>query len=88
MAMNLVNEISKELSTQMQSEMDFEILSNMLVQSCGWHKVNLLRFKDRYHAVDIKNWLLDNAKGNWECRGSYFVFEDAGDAVNFTLKWR
>lgn len=84
--MSLENEIAKELATQMQSEIDFHILSDMLVE-LGWNKVTLTRFNNNNHAVDIKLWLEENANGFWECRGSTFVFQDPGDAVNFTLKW-
>lgn len=84
--MNIQEEIVNELSSQMQSEIDFQILSDMLVE-LGWHKISLDRFRNNHHAVDIKYWLKANAKSHWECRGSTFVFQDAGDAVNFTLKW-
>lgn len=86
--MNLQEEIAKELSTKMQSEMDFHILSDMLVESCGWHKIELIRFKNNRHAVDIKLWLEKHAQGHWESRGSTFIFENSGDAINFTLKWK
>lgn len=85
--MNLKDEIAKELSSQMQSEMDFHILSDMLV-GLGWTKVSLTRFNNNKHAIDIKIWLQENVKGHWESRGSSFVFENEGDAVNFTLKWK
>lgn len=84
--MNIEEEIVKELSTHMQSEIDFQILSDMLVE-LGWHKIALGRFQNNQHAVDIKYWLEENAQGFWECRGSTFVFENKGDAINFTLKW-
>jgi len=84
--MNLQDEIMKELSTQMQSEMDFEILSNMLVE-LGWKKVVLTRFFSREHSVDIVTWCEENIKYPHERRGSTFVFQDEGDAINFTLKW-
>lgn len=85
--MRLEEEIANELATQMQSEMDFHILSDMLVE-LGWYKISLDRFQNNHHAVDIKNWLEENARGFWESRGSTFVFEKEGDAVNFTLRWQ
>lgn len=84
---NLEKQIIDELGTKMQSEIDFQILSDMLVK-LGWHKVELIRFDNNRHAVDIKNWLFENAKGHWQCRGSTFVFHDSGDAVNFVLKFK
>ncbi len=85
--MNLEEEITKELADKMQSEMDFHILSDMLVQSCGWHKVTLSRFRDNHHAIDIRLWCEEHIKHPFESRGASFVFENQGDAINFTLKW-
>lgn len=84
--MNLEDEIAKELSTQMQSEMDFHILSDMLVQ-IGWKKVTLTRFFSRKHSVNILMWCEENIKHPFEHRGTAFVFQNEGDAVNFALKW-
>jgi hypothetical protein len=85
--MNLEEEIANELATQMQSEMDFHILSDMLVQACGWTKVTLPRFFSRHHSVDILMWCEEHVKHPYEHRSTSFVFENEGDAVNFTLKW-
>ncbi len=83
---NLEEEIVNELASQMQSEMDFEILSNMLVE-LGWKKIVLTRFFSREHSVDIATWCEENVRNPYERRGSTFVFENEGDAVNFTLRW-
>ncbi len=85
--MNLQDQIMEELSTQMQSEIDFSILSDMLVQSCGWKKVTLTRFFGRKHAINILMWCEEHIKHPFEHRGSTFVFENEGDAINFTLRW-
>lgn len=83
---NLEQEIANELASGMQSEMDFHILSDMLVK-LGWKKVTLTRFFSRKHSVNILMWCEENIKHPFEHRGSTFVFENEGDAVNFTLKW-
>ena len=49
---NLEKEILDELGTKMQSEIDREILWGML-KNIGWTRVNLDRFTDNNHAVDI-----------------------------------
>lgn len=85
--MNLQDQILEELGTQMQSEMDFHILSDMLVQM-GWKKVVLTRFFSRKHSVNILMWCEEHIKHSFEHRGSTFVFENEGDAVTFTLKWK
>ena len=85
--MNLEKEIIDELGTQMQSEMDKEILWGMLVK-IGWTRVLLPRFNSREHSVDVIEWLAANCKNPYERKGSEAIFQDPGDAVNFTLRWR
>jgi hypothetical protein len=82
--MNLQEEIANELATQMQSEIDFRILSDMLVQACGWTKIELF---GHHKKEDILSWCEKNIKDHYQHRGPSFVFENQGDAVNFTLKW-
>lgn len=84
--MTLEDEIIKELSTQMQSEMDFQILSDMLVQ-LGWTKIVLPRFYSREHSVDVLGWCEKNIKNPYERRGTVFMFQHEDDAVLFSLKW-
>jgi hypothetical protein len=85
--MNLQEEIANELSQQMCSEMDFEILSDILIRSCGWHKVELSKFQDNHHAIDIRSWCESKCQDEYQSRGRKFIFKDQGDAVNFTLRW-
>ena len=85
--MSLEDQIATELAEQMCSEIDFNILSDMLVKACGWHKVHMQRFWNNNHAVNVLLWCEQNIKHPYEHRGAAFVFENEGDAVNFTLKW-
>lgn len=78
----LVNEMSKIL----QEEIDWEILASVFVKS-GWTMVDLERFHDRYHAVDIELWIDENCTGKHMKRGRTFVFEKKQDAEWFMLKW-
>jgi hypothetical protein len=84
---NLEKEIIEELGTQMQSEIDKEILWGMLV-GLGWTRVLLPRFNSREHSIDVLEWVETNCKNPHERKGSEFIFEDPGDAVNFILKWK
>ena len=84
---NLEEEIASELATKMQSEIDFHILSDMLVK-LGWTRVIIPRFQNNHHAIDIKIWCEEHIKYSYENRGTDFVFQDKGDAVNFSLRWR
>ena len=81
------DEILEELGTQMQSEIDKEILWGML-EKLGWTRVILPRFKSREHSVDVVTWLHDNCKNPNERKGSEVIFENSGDAVNFIMRWR
>jgi hypothetical protein len=85
--MNMQDEILDELAEKLHSAIDFEILTDILVKSCGWHRIELDRFRDNREAVDIANWCHDPVKNKWKRSGCHFVFEDQGDAVNFTLRW-
>lgn len=85
--MTLEDEIASELSEQMCSQIDFEILGDVLIKSCGWTKVTLTRFFSRKHSINILMWCEEHIKNRYQHRGSTFIFEDHGDAVNFTLKW-
>jgi hypothetical protein len=83
---DLEKEIINELGTRMQSQIDREILWGML-KDIGWTRVTLSRFVDNNHAVDITHWLEKNVKYPFERNGADFIFENPGDAVNFTLKY-
>lgn len=84
---NLQQEIIAELGTNMQSEMDKEILWGMLVKM-GWIRVLLPRFESREHAVDCLEWVKQHCSDSYEHKGSEFIFENDRDAVNFILKWK
>ena len=84
---DLEKQIINELGTQMQSEIDREILWGMLAE-LGWRRVNLNRFTDNKHAVDITHWLALHCNHAFERRGTDFIFESEVDAVNFTLRWQ
>jgi len=84
---NLEEQITAELATKMQSEMDREILWGMLVK-IGWTRVLLPRFDNREHAVDVLEWVEQNCKNPHERKGNEFIFENDQDAVNFILKWK
>lgn len=86
MAMNLEEQIIEELGTQMQSEIDKEILWGMLV-GMGWTRVLLPKFNSREHSVDVIEWLDANCKNPYERKGSEVIFENSGDAVNFIMRW-
>ena len=67
-------------------EIDWELISDMMV-SAGWTIVNLSRFKDRYHAIDIDSWIEENCSGKHMKRSKTYVFEKSQDAEWFSLRW-
>ena len=85
--MKLQDEILEELGTQMQSQVDREILWGILI-GMGWTRVKLSRFVDNYHAVDITYWLDEHVKNPFEREGADFVFENSRDALIFILRWK
>lgn len=84
--MNLEDEIVNAMGKEISEEIDFEVLAGML-EGIGWHRVKLERFQNNHHAVNIMLWCEQHIKNPFNHRGSTFVFEDKGDAINFTLKW-
>ena len=83
---NLEEELMTQMSKEISEEIDFEVLAGML-EGIGWHKVKLERFQNNNHAVNIMLWCEQHIKNPFEHRGCTFVFENKGDAVNFTLRW-
>ena len=86
--MNLEEEITKSLSNEIAKEIDFEILADMLIQACGWHRVELPSLLNRKRSIDIIEWCEEHTNKHYKHQGRIFLFEDQGDAVNFALKWR
>jgi hypothetical protein len=84
---DLEKQIIEELGTQMQSEIDKEVLWGMLVKM-GWTRVLLPRFDNRDHAVYVFEWVEQHCKNPYERKGNEFIFESEVDAVNFTLRWK
>ena len=78
--------VSEELSKAVQEEIDFEVLSDVLCRF-GWTKVEIPRFVDNHHAVDIGYWLLDNCQSEYKRNGRIFLFESTKDATMFILRW-
>jgi hypothetical protein len=82
----LEDEIAATLSNEIAKEIDFEVLSLMLIK-CGWFKVQLESLISRKRSIDIIEWCESNTKHRYKSLGRTFVFQDQGDAVNFSLMW-
>ena len=84
--MTLKEDIANQLGTEMQKEVDREILWGML-KELGWTRVTLSRLQDNKHAIDITYWIEEFCVGAHEREGRDFIFENPKDASMFILKW-
>jgi hypothetical protein len=57
------------------------------MQENGWYGVELTRYTDNYHAVDVREWVHENCTGEYNSFGRHWVFEQSADAVLFKLRW-
>jgi hypothetical protein len=84
--LDLQEQIIADAGKQMAKEIDFQILCGFL-EELGWTKVILSPMtKEQGDAIDY--WTQTQLTGNFENMGLVWVFEDKGDAINFTLKWK
>jgi hypothetical protein len=85
MAMTLEQELLDKAGSRMAAEIDFGVMCSLL-EGIGWKKVILNPMStETSNAIDV--WTSTELKGNFHTMGLVWVFEDAGDAVNFTLKY-
>ena len=83
--MNLEEQITNDLSKQLSDSIDFEILTDILI-ACGWHKVVLTPMTHE-RGEEIDQWVALQVKAKYKSMGLVWVFENQGEAVNFTLRW-
>lgn len=79
-------DLHEQAAKILAEEIDWELMCDMMV-AVGWTKVELARFKDRHHSIDIKLWLDENCCGHYKNRGSTFMFQKAEEAEWFSLRW-
>ncbi len=84
--MNIQDEIVNELASKMQSEIDYQILSDMLVE-LGWCRVFINYAPPERSWADVKQWAEDNCRGNHQEHNGIWLFENQQDANWFTLRW-
>jgi hypothetical protein len=82
---SIIDKAVKEATERLAKEIDFQVLTKLLVES-GWIKVVLKPMAwEKGYAID--QWVDANCKGSHNTLGLVWVFERSSDAVNFTLKW-
>lgn len=53
----------------------------------GWHEIDLDKYTDNYHAIDVREWVHEHCTGQYNTFGRHWVFENSADAVLFRLRW-
>lgn len=84
---DLVEEAAKNCAKQIQEEIDWHIITDMLV-GVGWTKIQFEPLRGVEEAYDISAWIKTNCQGKVQSRGETWIFEKAEDAEWFTLKWK
>lgn len=82
-------EISNEALKILQEEIDWEIISEMLVAE-GWTQVTVSNTTANYayrNPKKMEDWINKNIKGKSRGRGVSWFFENAEDAAWFALRW-
>lgn len=79
----LQDQILANIAKQMQEQIDMDVMMDIL----DWTKIEIDRFIDNYHAMDIREWLEENCKGPYKSYGRNFYFQNEKDAVWFSLRW-
>lgn len=85
MTTNLQEQIINDAGNAIAKEIDFTILTDMLVQ-IGWRRV-ILSPMTWEHGYEVDEWTAKHVKGNFETMGLVWVFEDEEDANWFALRW-
>lgn len=85
MEYNLIEEAVARASKRLADEIDFQIISDMLISS-GWEKVVLKPMShEKSDAIDC--WTSTNCNHDFKNMGLVWIFKDRSDAVNFLLRW-
>jgi hypothetical protein len=78
---------TKELSKLLSDAVDFESIADIMVKH-GWIKVEIDRYTDNHHAIDMKIWAENHCERHYKSYGRTWVFENEQEALWFKLKWQ
>ena len=79
------DEYVKAASEDLARQIDFEVMSTLLLES-GWVKV-VLRPMTWEQAYEVDTWVEENVKGNVHTMGLVWLFERPKEATWFTIRW-
>lgn len=80
---NIDDSVYDEIAKIIREEIDWEILSEMLVKS-GWIRVILPDIRD---TEKVKTWAKKSLKENYKHRGNHWVLAAEKDAILLNLTW-
>jgi len=88
MVVTLEEEIANKIADQMTEDIDREMLWGILEQA-GWTRTGYYAetFIGQSVIDEIQEWVKNNARGNYKCYLTDFIFEDSKDATWFILRW-
>ena len=81
-----VDKIVGELAEELAADIDFGIISDLLVDS-GWTKLSVDYVPPDRSWVVIKDWAEKNCKAQHQEHKGVWLFESAQDANWFILRW-
>jgi hypothetical protein len=79
-------QVLQDQCRKIADHIDFGVMSSLLIDSCGWTKVEL---EELFPApkLEILAWTNTNCTKHFMHSGKDFIFEDKHDALVFKLKW-
>lgn len=77
----------KELISAMDRQLYLDLMFTTRLDE-GWHHIQIPKFIDNKHAVDITHWLVKNVNDDEYQRDQRdFIFKNSRDATLFVLRW-
>ena len=83
---SLRDQYEDELAKILQEEIDWEVMSTLLVES-GYTRIIIEKSYELKELLEMKFWLEYTCKGKYFQRGNNYVFEKTEDAEWFILRW-
>lgn len=84
---NIEEELIKIAVEETQKEIDFSIMSDILIKEMNWIQVVLTLDVFLENKDEIFKWLEYNCSGPYHFNAGYFIFSKHQDAEWFILRW-
>jgi len=84
--MALEDEIAEQMAREIQKEIDWGVMADLLVES-GWTKVKLPNKFLPVSGIELHQWREKNLTGKWKAHEDIWLFEKEKDATIFILRW-